>query len=51
MCMSTFSVYMSAYHVHAWCLRNSEKVSDLLGLELQMIVSLHVDVGKQTQVH
>lgn len=49
--MSICPVCMSEYHVHAWCLWNLEKVSDILGLELQMIVGLHADVGKQTQVH
>lgn len=42
--------YLSVYPVCAWCPQRPEVVTDPLELELQMIVSLHVDAGNRTQV-
>jgi hypothetical protein len=41
---------MYVYHIHAWYPWRSEEVLGPLDLELQMVVSLRVGVGNQTQV-
>jgi hypothetical protein len=41
---------MYAHHVTVGACRGQEKPPDLLGLEVKMVVSCHVDAGNQTQV-
>jgi hypothetical protein len=46
--MSVLPAYKSVYYLCAWCLWRPEKVSDLLELELQTIVSHHMGARNQT---
>lgn len=50
--MNILPVYMSVYHMHAMhgICRNQKPVLEILGAELQMLVSHPVGTGNQTQV-
>lgn len=44
------SMFVSVYHLSAWCQQRLEKESDLMELELQVVMNDHVDTRSQTQV-
>lgn len=47
--MSVLPTFMSLYHMRAWFSQRPEE-DDLLGLELEKVVSRHVGAGNQNPV-
>lgn len=43
-------MFVSVHHLSAWCQQKLEKESDLMELELQVVMNDHVDTRNQTQV-
>lgn len=43
--MSVVTAHIYVHHMHTWCLQRSERVLELLELELEMVVSHHVGAG------
>ena len=50
MCLGVLPVCNSVHHVYAWSLGGQKRVSDVLDLELQKVMSCLVCAGNQTQV-
>lgn len=50
MCLIVLLVCVSACHLFSWCPSGSEELLDSQGLELQTIVSQHINSGSQTQI-
>lgn len=48
MCTGILVVCISVYYIDIQCPRGQKKVLDLLGVELQMVISHHVGAEDQT---
>lgn len=48
--MYAMPAFMSVHNLHIWCPQRPEIVLDTLKLGLQMVLSLHVGVGNQTEM-
>lgn len=48
--MYAMPAFISVHNLHVWCPQRPEIVLDTLKLGLQMVLSLYVGVGNQTQM-